>query len=144
MPRAQASRELAARIDDAWSFVAEPYHFPDWWPGIAAVEPDRRGAAAGARWRVRAADRPTLLRRGGGAGILLVVAAERPHRFHFRLIADRIEAELLLREAGPDRTLAQLTVVAPWLVGFSRSLPRTALSRLHALCQISASFDAEV
>jgi hypothetical protein len=139
VPRVQAQRELLASLDDAWGFVAEPYHLADWWPGIAAVEPDRRGLAAGARWQVRGAERPTLLRRGGRSGLLLVVAVEPPHRFHFQLLAERLEAELILTEARPDRTLATLTVVGPWLVGLGRSFPRKALDRLHALCQTAAS-----
>lgn len=144
MPRVQAERELAASLEEAWGFVAEPYHLADWWPGIAAVELDRRGLAPGARWQVRGSDRPTLLRPRERSGLLLVLAVEPPHRFHFRLLADRIEAELSLAAAGPDRTLARLTVVGPWLVGLGRSFPRKALARLHDLCQISASFDAEV
>ena len=45
-----ASRELLAARDDVWSFIAEPHHFSDWWPGIGGVQPDRRGLAEGARW----------------------------------------------------------------------------------------------
>jgi len=142
VPRVQAQRELAASLEDAWGFVAEPYHLADWWPGIAAVDPDRRGLAAGARWQVRGTDRPTLLRRAGRTRLLVVVDVEPPHRFRFRLLAERIEAELILVEAAPDRTLATLTVVGPWLVGLGRSFPRKALERLHALCQFSATLRA--
>jgi uncharacterized protein YndB with AHSA1/START domain len=142
MPRAFAQRELAASLEDAWGFVAEPYHLADWWPGIAAVEPDRRGLAPGARWQVRGADRPTLFRRGGRTGLLVVMGVEPPHRFRFRLLAERIEAELSLAAAAPDRTMATLTVVGPWFLGLGRSFPKKALERLHALCQFSATLRA--
>ena len=138
MPRAQASRELEASLRQAWGFVAEPHHFSDWWPGIAAVEPDRRGLAAGARWQVRGADRPTLLRAARREDTLLVLEVDAPYRVRFSLVRDRIEADLQLEPAGSDRTLARLAVQGPWLFGFSRSLPRQALGRLHALCQTAA------
>jgi uncharacterized protein YndB with AHSA1/START domain len=137
MPRVTASRELLASRDDVWSFLAEPRHFADWWPGIAAVQPDRRGLAEGARWEIRTADRPTLLRRATSSGMLLVRGVRRPELFAWTLTGDHIDAELRLEERG-DRTLAVLELDAPWLFGFSRSLPRRALTRLHALCQTGA------
>jgi uncharacterized protein YndB with AHSA1/START domain len=140
VPRVRAEGELLASLEDAWGFVAEPYHLADWWPGLAAVEPDHRGLAPGARWHVRSADRPTLLRPADRSGLLIVVAVEPPQRFQFQLLADRLEAELLLAEAAPDRTLATLTVAAPWFVPLRRSFPRRALARLHELCQFAASF----
>ena len=47
-----ATRELLASLDDAWGFLAEPYHLSDWWPGAVSVQPDRRGFEPGARWQV--------------------------------------------------------------------------------------------
>jgi uncharacterized protein YndB with AHSA1/START domain len=138
MPRASASRELLAPREDVWAFVAEPHHFPDWWPGVGGVEPDRRGVAEGARWHVRGIDRPTFMRRASSSGILLVRRVQRPERFAWTLTGDHIDAELRLEEATPDRTIATLDVEAPWLYGFSRALPRRALTRLHALCQTGA------
>jgi uncharacterized protein YndB with AHSA1/START domain len=138
MPRASASRELLAAREDVWSFVAEPHHFPDWWPGIGGVQPDRRGFAEGARWGISGTDRPTLLRRATSSGMLLVTGIEAPERFAWRLTGDHIDAELRLEERGPDRTIATLEIEAPWLYGFSRALPRRALTRLHALCQTAA------
>jgi hypothetical protein len=138
MPRASASRELLAARADVWAFVAEPHHFPDWWPGIGGVQPDRRGFAEGARWAVNATGSPTLLRRATASGTLLVRRIQFPERFAWTLTGDRIDAELRLEEHGPDRTIATLDVEARWLFGSSRDLSRTALSRLHALCQTAA------
>jgi uncharacterized protein YndB with AHSA1/START domain len=138
MPRSSASRELLASREDVWTFIAEPYHFSDWWPGIAGVRPDRRGLAEGARWEVQGTDRPTLFRRATSSGMLLVRAVRAPELFAWTLTGDHIDAELRLEERGPERTIAALEVDAPWLFGFSRALPRRALTRLHALCQTAA------
>ena len=48
----ESSLELLAPRADVWAFVAEPYHLSDWWPGVSGVEPDRRGLAPGARWKL--------------------------------------------------------------------------------------------
>ena len=138
MPRALASRELLASRDDVWAFIAEPRHFADWWPGVAAVRPDRRGLAEGARWEVQTSDRPTLFRRATSSGMLLVRAVVAPELFAWTLTGDHIDAELRLEANAPNRTIAQLELEAPWLYGFSRVLPRRALTRLHALCQTAA------
>lgn len=138
MPSASASRELLAPRADVWAFIAEPHHFADWWPGVAGVQPDRRGLAEGARWDVYGSDRPTLFRRSTSTGKLLVLAVWPLERFGWLLTGDHIEGDLRLEEIDAERTRATLTVDAPWLVGFSKSLPRKALARLHALCQTSA------
>jgi uncharacterized protein YndB with AHSA1/START domain len=138
MPRVTIARVLLASREDVWSFIAEPHHFADWWPGVAAVEPDRRGLAEGARWQIRTADRPTLFRRATSSGILLVRAVRAPELFAWTLTGDHIDAELRLDAPDRDRTVATLELEAPWLFGFSRALPRRALTRLHALCQTAA------
>jgi uncharacterized protein YndB with AHSA1/START domain len=138
MARAAVSRELLASREDVWAFVAEPHHFPDWWPGIGGVQPDRLGFREGARWGVTGIERPTLLRRPASSGMLLVTGVEVPERFAWTLIGDHIDAELRLEEQGSNRTIATLQVEAPWLYGLSRALPRKALTRLHALCQTGA------
>jgi hypothetical protein len=138
MPRVSASRELLASRDDVWRFISEPRHFADWWPGINAVQPDRRGLAEGARWQVMTGDRPTLLRRSTSSGMLLVRAVRVPELFGFTLTGDHIDGELRLDARDDDRTLAVLELEAPWLFGISRALPRRALTRLHTLCQTAA------
>jgi uncharacterized protein YndB with AHSA1/START domain len=135
---ARAERELLAPPKDVWSFVAEPYHLADWWPGIGGVEPDRRGMAVGARWHVRRSG-ASLLGRAQGDDTLLVTAVEPRHRFGFELVGARLRAELTLDSAGGDRTRASLVVHGPLVLAFSRGLPKTALSRLHDLCQTAAT-----
>ena len=141
MPRVHASRELLASLEDAWAFLAEPRHLGDWWPGIAAVEPDRRGLAPGARWQIRGANRPTFFRSSAPSGVLLVLDVEPPVRFRFQLVNERLETELRLEARGRDRTLADLVVEGPWLVGLRKSFPVKALNRLHALVQTAASLE---
>jgi hypothetical protein len=70
--------------------------------------------------------------------MLLVRGVRAPERFAWTLTGDHIDAELRLEERGPNRTIATLEVEAPLLHGFSRALPRKALTRLHALCQTAA------
>src|ERR671933_795513 len=110
MPRATATRELLATREDVWRFLAEPHHLPDWWPGVAAVQPDRRGFAPGARWQVHGANRPSLFRRPSPSGTLLVVAIEPLERWQFHLTGERLDVEIRLRASAPDRTVATLSV----------------------------------
>ena len=138
MPTYSASRELLAPRADVWAFLAEPYHLPDWWPGISGVEPDRRGFAPGARWQVLGADRPSLLRKPNMTGTLVVLAVEQYERFAFHLSGERLDVEIRLSAPAPDRTLATLTVSGPMLIGLRRTLPRDALIRLHNLVQTAA------
>jgi uncharacterized protein YndB with AHSA1/START domain len=139
MPMTSGSRELLAPREDVWAFVSEPHRLTDWWPGVTGVMPDRRGFAAGARWAVTGDNRPSLLRKPNMSGALVVVAVERPSRFAFQLTGERMEAELRLEEAAPDRTLAHVTVTGPALIGLRRSLlPQKALARLYDLCQTAA------
>ena len=138
MPRVSAQRELLASRRDVWVFIAEPHHFADWWPGIAAVRPDRRGFTEGARWEVVGSDRPTFFRQASSSGILQVRAIEPFERFVCYLTGDHLELDLRLRATTEDRTRAVLTVEGTFMWGMSRTLPRRALSRLHALCQTAA------
>jgi uncharacterized protein YndB with AHSA1/START domain len=137
MPTYAATRELLAPREDVWAVLAEPHHLSDWWPGVQAVEPDRRGLAPGARWRIGGRRRATYLvdRRPDVSGLLIVLDVERPERVEWQFVDGRIDVELRLAESGPDRTRAQLTVSAPLFGGLRRSLPHKALTRLHALCQ---------
>jgi uncharacterized protein YndB with AHSA1/START domain len=138
VPTYTATRKLLAPVEDVWSFVAEPRHLADWWPGVAAVKPDRRGLAPGARWTLHAGMRPSLFRRPEAETTLLVLAVEPRKRLAFQLTRDRIDVELTLADAAEGRTDVDLIVSGPFLVGLRRSLPRNALNRLYALCQTAA------
>jgi uncharacterized protein YndB with AHSA1/START domain len=138
MPTVGASVELLATPRDVWRFLAEPYHLADWWPNLVAVEPDRRGLATGARWRVRSHS-STLFRRADSEDTLVVVAAEPESRVIFEFVRRNVRAELTLAQAGQDRTLAELRVTGPLLLGFSRGLAKHALARLHNLVQTAAT-----
>jgi|ERR671936_83644 uncharacterized protein YndB with AHSA1/START domain len=138
MPSHGARRTLLAAREDVWSFLAEPHHLGDWWPGIAAVRPDRRGLAPGARWEVVAPDRPGLTRPRQATETLLVRDVRPRERIAFHLTGRRLDVELRLRAREPNRTDVELLVSGPWLVGFGRRLPERALDRLHALVQTGA------
>ena len=135
----QASRELLAARPEAWRFLAEPYHLPDWYPGLSGVTPDRRGSAAGARWEIVASNEPTLLRKPRATGTLVVLAAEEPRLFSFQLLGEKLTVTVELVATAEDRTEATVTVEGPWLISYRRSLARRAVNRLYALCQTAAS-----
>jgi len=147
VPRYAASRVLLAPLDDVWAFLAEPYHLADWWPRISGVEPDRRGLAPGARWRIRGSDVLSsggtlpfwadLLRRPGATGTLLVTEVVSGVRVAFQLVDERIEAEIELEPLEHGLTRVVLVVTAPW-TSMRRSFPRVALDRLYDLVQTAA------
>lgn len=137
--RAAAGRELAAARADVWAFLAEPYHLSDWWPGIAGVQPDRRGFAPGARWQVRGTRWTNpLTGRRPMEQLLLVREIEPYERWSWHLLQDRLDVEVRLHAAAPDRTRVDVVVEGPLLLGGRRTLPRQAVARLHALVQTAA------
>ena len=138
MPSYTETRQLRAPLEDVWLFLAEPHHLSDWWPGVAAVTPDRRGLAPGARWKLHAGMRPSLFRRPAVESTLVVIDVEPPMRVTWYMTVERLDVELTLADSGDRRTRAVLTVSGPFLVGLRRSLPRNALNRLYALCQTAA------
>jgi uncharacterized protein YndB with AHSA1/START domain len=133
LPRYAADRVLLAPLADVWAFLAEPYNLADWFPGVSGVEPDRRGLAPGARWKVIGPNEPSYFRRPQATGTLLILEVVPHERIAFELTGDRISAELTLRAVEEDRTEASLVVDGPWLIGLRRSFPRRALDRLHSL-----------
>lgn len=132
--RSVAERTLLAPVEDVWAVLAEPHRLPDWWPGMKAVEPDRRGLAAGARWRVHGSS-PGYLRRPLADDTLVLKRVERGRLVELALVRDRLTAALELESAPGARTLARLTLSARWLYGPRGSIARNALSGLYALCQ---------
>jgi uncharacterized protein YndB with AHSA1/START domain len=137
--KVQATRELLAARPDVWDFLGEPHHLPDWWPGASGVQPDRRRAAAGARWQIVASQEPTLFRRPEATGTLVVTAADRPSLFAFHLTAEKLDVRVDLEATAADRTRATITVEGPWLIAYRRTLARRAAGRLYGLCQTAAS-----
>ena len=137
MPRYAAERVLLAPLEDVWAFLAEPYNLPDWWPGMSGVEPDRRGLAPGARWKVLGPNEPTLLHKPDAAGTLLVLEVVPMSRIAFQVVAQRVDAELGLQEVAPGRTEVSLVVDAPFL-SIRRSFPGKALAQLYDLVQTAA------
>jgi uncharacterized protein YndB with AHSA1/START domain len=133
MPRYVAARTLLAPLPDVWAFLAEPYNLADWWPGVSGVEPDRRGLAPGARWKVIGPNQPSLFRRPQMTGTLVVLAVQPLERIAFQLTGDRIDAELTLRATDEKETEVVLAVEGPFLVGLRRRFPAQALARLHSL-----------
>jgi uncharacterized protein YndB with AHSA1/START domain len=137
LPRYAADRTLLAPLEDVWAFLAEPYNLPDWWPGMSGVEPDRRGLAPGARWKVLGPNEPTLFHKPDAAGTLLVLEVVPMSRIAFQVVAQRVDAELELQEIAEGRTEVSLVVEAPFLA-IRRSFPGQALARLYDLVQTSA------
>ena len=137
--RVRAERVLLAPREDVWSFLAEPRHLADWWPGISAVEPDRRGLAPGARWQVRRPQAIRLFRVTTGEELLLVREVEEPRRATWSFAGSGLEAELALEPTTTERTKVTLTLERRVLLGPVRELPRVALGRLHALVQTAAT-----
>jgi uncharacterized protein YndB with AHSA1/START domain len=133
MPRFAADRTILAPLDDVWAFLAEPYNLADWWPGVSGVEPDRRGLAPGARWKVIGPDRPSYFRRPQMTGTLVVLEVVPRERIAFQLTGDRIDADLTLRAIDEKSTEVSLIVDGPFLIGLRRRFPAEALGRLHSL-----------
>jgi uncharacterized protein YndB with AHSA1/START domain len=140
MPTYAATRELRAPRTDVWAFLAEPTHLSDWWPGIRAVEPDRRGLAPGARWRTLSRERPSPFvgSKVDVAGMLVVLEVRPTEFVAWQFVDTRLDVELKLTEASADRTRAELTISAPFFGGLRRSLPHKALTRLYSLCETGA------
>jgi uncharacterized protein YndB with AHSA1/START domain len=137
LPRYAADRTLLAPLEDVWAFLAEPYNLPDWWPGVSGVEPDRRGLAPGARWKVLGPNEPTFFRKPDAAGTLLVLDVVPMSRIAFQVVSQRVDAELELQQADDDRTDVSLVVDGPFLA-IRRTFPQTALARLYDLVQTAA------
>jgi hypothetical protein len=136
-----ASRELVAPKADVWALVSEPYNLPDWWPGYAGVQPDRLGLAPNARWTVRRASAPGLLRSPGGEGLIVITAVDPGLGLGWHDVRQGLDVSLALVNAGEGRTRATVTVDGDWwrlILEGARSLPRRSLERLYDLCQTAA------
>jgi hypothetical protein len=137
----EATRRLLAPREDVWALVAEPYHLPDWWPAYSGVEPDRRGLAEGARWRVVRSRRPGFIRRPRGEGLILLRRVHAGRELAWYDVAQRVDAGVRLAD-DDGGTRATAWVDAPrWrlVAEGARAVPGEAVSRLHDLCQTTAA-----
>ncbi len=142
MSRIEATAELQSDRGDVWALVAEPYHLPDWWPAYTGVEPDRRGLAVDARWRVLRNAAPGILRKPEGEGLIILTRVVEGWELGWHDVKQGIGAGVLLDNAGTGRTRATTFVKGPWHVLFlegARGLPEAAATRLRDLCQTAAS-----
>jgi uncharacterized protein YndB with AHSA1/START domain len=133
LPRS-ASRELLASRADVWAFLAEPYHLSDWWPGLTGVEPDRRGFAPGARWKVHSTVRGLLLGSRRVETTLLIREIEQYERWTWHLLAGRLDVEIRLKAIADDRTEVTVTTEHG-----NASLAKNAVHRLYDLVQTAAT-----
>jgi hypothetical protein len=121
--------ELLASRADVWAFLAEPYHLSDWWPGITGVEPDRRGFAPGARWKVHATKRNVFVGRRSVETMLLIREIDPFERWAWHLLKPATDVEIRLRSVAEDRTEVTVT---------GGDAPR-AVKRLYDLVQTAAT-----
>jgi len=126
-----ASRELLAPRPDVWAFIAAPFHLPDWWPGITGVEPDRRGFAPGARWKVITTSKNIFIGRRSKETLLLVRAIDPWERFAWHVLQPKLDAEVSLQTIDAERTQVTVTV--------SRGSAEHPLQRLYDLVQTAAA-----
>lgn len=120
---------IAAAREDVWRVLAEPYHLGDWWPGVAGVQPDRRGFSAGARWTVRLRTHTFFTGRGERETMLLVREVEAEERFAFHLLLGSRDVEVRTRVVGPFRTGVTIEATG------RRPPVEEALRRLRDLCE---------
>ena len=127
----QATLELLAPRADVWAFLAEPYHLADWWPGITGVEPDRRGFAPGARWKVLATKRNVLLGPRPTETMLLIREIDPYERWTWHLLNPKTDVEIRLRSTNEGRTAVTVST--------NRGSASAALKRLYDLVQTAAT-----
>jgi uncharacterized protein YndB with AHSA1/START domain len=126
----EASRELLASRADVWGFLAEPYHLADWWPGITGVDPDLRGFAPGARWKVHATKRNIFTGRRVVETLVLIREIDPYERWAWHLLEPATDVEVQVRAVDDDRTRVTVSV--------SRGNPAEAVKRLYDLVQTAA------
>ena len=153
----EATRELLASLDDAWGFLAEPYHLSDWWPGVVSVQPDRRGFETGARWQVTVISDPLRIGplrfprvgrpTGPSAARTLVITGIEPKRLWSFELHRRVRegqkgaaprrVTVALRPLADDRTEAAVEVATG--ARDEPDLARIAVDRLYDLVQMAAT-----
>jgi uncharacterized protein YndB with AHSA1/START domain len=127
----ESTIELLAPREDVWAFLAEPYHLSDWWPGITGVDPDVRGFAPGARWKVIATKRNVFVGPRPAETMLLIREIEPYERWSWHLLKPKTEVEIRLRSVGEARTAVTVTT--------DRGSASHAVKRLYDLVQTAAT-----
>lgn len=128
---AEATLELLASREDVWAFLAEPFHLSDWWPGITGVEPDRRGFAPGARWKVLATKRNVFVGLRATETMLLIREIDPYERWSWHLLNPKTDVEIRLRSVAEGRTSVTVST--------NRGSASAALKRLYDLVQTAAT-----
>jgi uncharacterized protein YndB with AHSA1/START domain len=139
LPRYEARRILPSTVGEVWDVLARPERLADWWPGIEAVDPGRRGLVPGGFWQVDGGStKRTFRRQPQLGGNLLVIDVVPRSRVAFQLLTDCIDVELELEPTEDDQAAATLVVEVPWLRGIRKTYPSEALAGLAALVRPSA------
>ena len=143
--KVEARGVLLAPPADVWRLLVEPYHLSDWWPGYQGAEPDRKGLAEGARWRVvRGQTRQSAggyLRRQGGTATLLIGEVAEGRVLAFRDIEQGVSARVTIEPEAERTTAVTVTLEASgWRIAVEglRPVSRVAVRRLYELCQTAA------
>jgi uncharacterized protein YndB with AHSA1/START domain len=134
LPRYTARRVLPGTVDEVWTVLAEPERFAEWWPGVEAVDPGRRGLVPGGLWRIDGGPvKASFRRKPEVSGNLLVIEVVSRSKVVFQLMAGRMWVELELEPNEDDAAAATLVIEAPRFSGVGRAFPSEVLSQLAAL-----------
>jgi uncharacterized protein YndB with AHSA1/START domain len=140
LPRYAAKRVLPATVEDVWGVLAAPERFAEWWPGVEAVDPGRRGLVPGGLWRIEGGPaKASFRRRPEMEGNLLVIEVVPRSRVVFQLMAEGMWVELDLESDEDGRAAASLVVEARRFTGVGRGFPSEALAGLAALVRPAAA-----
>ena len=140
MPRYAARRVLPGTVEDVWEVLAAPERFAEWWPGVEAVDPGRRGLVPGGLWRIEGGTAKASFRRRPEVGGNLLVIEVVPHaRVVFQLMAEGMWVELDLESDEDGQAAANLVVEAQRFTGVGRGFPSEALAGLAALVRPAAA-----
>ena len=139
--RVEESGTLLAPREDVWTLVAEPFHLPDWWPGYTGIEPDRRGLAENARWKVVRSRRPGFMRKPHGTGLIVITRVTPGAELSWQDLAQKLDMGIGLEHEGRETRATVWVEGSPWrfYAEGARALPRQALARLHDLCQTASA-----
>ncbi|HWC84991.1 MAG TPA: SRPBCC family protein [Solirubrobacteraceae bacterium] len=152
MPRARRTRTLGAAPEQVWDVIADPHHFPRWWPGVTRMEGvqenrwtqvflTRKGHTVRVDFRLLESEAPGAGGGSGGAG---------RRRWEQELIGSPFErmlrqaiTEVRLEPADPgtrvmieqrQKLRGYSRLVGPWLRRAARTRLEEALDGLERTC----------